>query len=190
METFPQIGYHIIWQTIFFKVWKFHLRIFYHFREITAERWHIFCPPCIFDSVEVYFWRHRSDDQTWKWKQVHNVRFECWVNHAKFQLSIANGSRAIARKPTRWWWGDGDNPLSAGEGEKVLVLTDIFGLIYWGKWYNILSRMFVNEVNNIRRFWSSVSTINLVSVLPSGSRSPMSKVPQWYILGMTVYEDT
>ena len=37
-----EIGYHMIRQTTFFKLWKLHLRIFYHFREITAEKWHIF----------------------------------------------------------------------------------------------------------------------------------------------------
>ena len=59
--------------------------------------------------AETYLWRHRSvtwPDLTWKWK-VHNVRLEWGVIHAKFQLSIGNGSGAIARKPSG---GGGEAP--------------------------------------------------------------------------------
>ena len=37
--------------------------------------------------------------QTWKWIKIH-ICLEWGVGHAKFQLSIANSSGAIARKPS------------------------------------------------------------------------------------------
>ena len=56
-------------------------------------------------SMTQWLWRHRS--VTWRdlkmKKQLPNVGFNLRVGHAKFQLSIVNGSGAIAIK-TVWGW--------------------------------------------------------------------------------------
>ena len=55
--TFAYNWYHVIYQTIFLKVGKFLLRVFYSFREITVEKWHTFSP-----TLYIWLW---PDLLTW-----------------------------------------------------------------------------------------------------------------------------
>ena len=54
-------------------------------------------------------------------EKVNNVRLEWGINHAKFQLSIANGSGAIARKPLE----GGHTPPSFGRRGLTCTYTQI-----------------------------------------------------------------
>ena len=85
---------------------KFHLPendCLYHWQRCELA---IFCDPAdTYDAISQW------SDLTWKWKKIHNGRHDWGVSLAKFQLSIANGAGAIARKPSGEWGGT-NHPLS------------------------------------------------------------------------------
>ena len=85
----------------FLKVWSFKKKK----RLPVVGKWQLCESASFHDHAEVHLWRHRWLDQ-WpdlkKWlkmKNVRNVRLK-WGSHSRFHLSIANGSGAIARKPS------------------------------------------------------------------------------------------